>query len=62
MHGSYLWKATTILAGALIVLLVVSSCVLLPRRAFPKTRGSLEVAGLEHRVEIVRDRFGVPHI
>ena len=49
---------------ALVVITVVSasSCVILPRRAFPKTRGTLTVNGLDAPVEIVRDTYGVPHI
>ena len=32
------------------------------RRSLPRTRGSLAVDGLNGPVEIVRDRWGVPHI
>src|SRR5437016_3497544 len=32
------------------------------RRALPRTRGSESIDGLRKRVEIVRDRWGVPHI
>ena len=32
------------------------------RRSLPRTRGSLTVDGLNRPVEIVRDRWGVPHI
>lgn len=32
------------------------------RRALPVTSGTLHAAGLQGRVEILRDRFGVPHI
>ena len=34
----------------------------LSRRRLPQTDGSLRVSGLEAPVEIVRDRWGVPHI
>jgi penicillin amidase len=34
----------------------------LARRPLPKTRGTVEVAGLEGRVRVRRDRWGVPHI
>jgi penicillin G amidase len=34
----------------------------LARRPLPKTRGTIEVAGLEGRVRVRRDRWGVPHI
>jgi penicillin amidase len=32
------------------------------RRPLPRTRGTLRLAGIEGRVEISRDRWGVPHI
>src|ERR671931_1448230 len=32
------------------------------RRPLPKTRGRQHVRGLEAPVEVLRDRFGVPHI
>ena len=32
------------------------------RRPLPRTVGEIEVRGLEGRVEIVRDRWGVPHV
>jgi penicillin amidase len=32
------------------------------RRPLPRTRGRLRLAGIEGRVEISRDRWGVPHI
>ncbi len=34
----------------------------LARRPLPKTRGTVEVNGLEGRVRVRRDRWGVPHI
>jgi penicillin G amidase len=34
----------------------------LARRPLPKTRGTIEVPGLEGRVRVRRDRWGVPHI
>jgi penicillin G amidase len=34
----------------------------LARRPLPKTRGTIEVSGLEGRVRVRRDRWGVPHI
>jgi penicillin amidase len=51
----------------LVVLLVLGVAVaglgfFLVRRAFPQTRGELVVAGLEGRVEIVRDVDGIPHL
>jgi penicillin amidase len=46
-----------VLAAAITVLLLF-----LIRRPFPQVAGELEVAGLDARVDIVRDVDGVPHI
>ena len=43
-------------------LLVVAAVVIFLRRPLPKTKGTLRVSGLKEPVEIVRDRWGVPHI
>jgi penicillin amidase len=32
------------------------------RRAFPQTSGTIQVPGLEHPVEVLRDEYGVAHI
>jgi penicillin G amidase len=32
------------------------------RRSLPQSRGELRLPGLQHNVEIIRDRWGVPHI
>ncbi len=32
------------------------------RLPLPQVEGTLEIAGLKERVEIIRDRWGVPHI
>jgi len=45
-----------------VVLITTSGCVFLPRRAFPKTTGSVTLSGLQAPVEILRDKYGVPHI
>jgi len=43
-------------------LLLVGAIVILLRRPLPKTRGTLRIKGLRGAVEILRDRWGVPHI
>ncbi|MBC8448150.1 MAG: penicillin acylase family protein [Chloroflexi bacterium] len=43
-------------------LLLVAAIVVLLRRPLPKTKGTLRVNGLKESVEIIRDRWGVPHI
>ncbi len=49
---------------AVLVLLMLGGggAYLFVRRAFPKTNGTLQVAGLQDRVEIYRDEWGVSHI
>jgi penicillin amidase len=48
----------------LVLLLVLGSGVylLFVRRTFPQAKGTLQVAGLLDRVEVYRDKSGVPHI
>ncbi|MBN1838055.1 MAG: penicillin acylase family protein [Spirochaetales bacterium] len=57
-------KARQAVAVAVLVLVQAGTlgCVILPVRAFPKTAGSVVVPGLEAPVEIIRDRYGVPHV
>ena len=60
-----------IIIGAIIVLLVLAAITTLlgpplTRKAaiksFPQVEGEIQVPGLESRVEIYRDSFGIPHI
>jgi penicillin amidase len=59
-----LWKAIKILllalAALLVVLLVFGFWKV--RRSYPQTEGSVAAAGLSAPVEVVRDRWGVPHL
>ncbi|MDH7487008.1 MAG: penicillin acylase family protein [Anaerolineae bacterium] len=43
-------------------LLLVAAMLIFLRRPLPKTKGTLRVSGLKTPVEIIRDRWGVPHI
>ena len=53
----------TILAVLLILLLLVSvGGFIYLRTSLPKTRGTVQMDGLDAAVEIVRDDAGVPHI
>ncbi len=45
----------------LLILLFIASVVLI-RRPFPKTNGTIKLTGLEAPVEVYRDAAGVPHI
>ena len=53
-----------IAVGALLLaaLLAAGTGVVLVRRAFPKVSGRVAVPGLRAPVEVVRDRWGVPHL
>jgi penicillin amidase len=53
-----------VLVIALVALTLVAAggCVILPRMAFPKASGSVSLQGLQAPVEILRDKYGVPHI
>ncbi|MFY9315039.1 MAG: penicillin acylase family protein [Burkholderiales bacterium] len=52
------------LAGVLTALLVVllAGAFLYLRQSLPKTEGEVRLAGLAGPVEILRDRYGIPHI
>ena len=51
-------------AIVLVVLLVilVGTLVFFLRRPLPRTRGTVHLPGLKGSVEVIRDRWGVPHI
>ena len=56
-----------VVAGILVTALVLAAIAatigyVTVRRAFPQINGTLQVAGLHEPVEIVRDKWGVPHI
>lgn len=49
--------------GLLVLVLVLGILgIWTVRRSFPRVEGELEVSGLNDRVEVVRDDWGVPHI
>lgn len=52
------------LAGTLFIILIVAAAAAyyLVTRSFPKTSGSESAQGLQARVQIYRDQYGVPHI
>jgi penicillin amidase len=45
-----------------LALLLAGAVIYFVRRSFPRTNGSIRVAGLQDSVEIFRDPMGVPHI
>ena len=50
--------------GSVLVLIALIFCAILwiVRSPFPRTTGTLSARGLQADVEILRDRYGVPHI
>ena len=50
------------LAFPVLFLLLAEGCNFIPRRSFPKEKGIISVEGLIAPVEVVRDKYGVPHI
>lgn len=56
------WAAWT--ASVLVLVLLVTSItgVVLVRRSFPQTTGTIELPGLQSPVEVVRDAAGIPQI
>ena len=53
-----------ITVSVLLILLILIGItgLILVRRPFPQTEGSLRVPGLHQQVEVFRDSYGVPHI
>lgn len=56
------WWQKTVAAAVGIAGLAGGAYYVLMRRPLPKTRGTLRLVGLHEPVEIVTDRYGVPHI
>ena len=46
----------------IVTLALGGGAVYLVRRPFPQTSGTLRVRGLAAPVEVIRDRWGIPHI
>ena len=57
-------KALGSIQGALLALLGLLACLVsyVLRVSLPKTRGTILAKGLDGTVEIVRDKWGIPHI
>lgn len=53
---------TVIIVIAVIALMLSSFWLWFTRRAFPKTSGTVQIAGINQPVEILRDEYGVAHI
>src|SRR4030042_1211108 len=59
----YLRTGFIVVATILVLALIVEGAWLgISRRAFPKTKGTVQSEGMNAPVEIYRDTYGVPHI
>lgn len=56
------WVKRALVGLSVIVIVLAAVGVWVVRRSFPDVDGELAVPGLEDRVEVVRDEWGVPHI
>jgi len=56
------WWQKTLAAAASLAGLAGGAYYMLMRRPLPKTKGTLHLQGLHEAVEIITDRYGVPHI
>src|SRR2546422_8228620 len=56
------WWQKTLAGAAGLVGLAGGAFYLLMRRPLPKTKGELHLHGLHEAVEVITDRYGVPHI
>ncbi len=62
---SKVWRTLIIGFGILGLLFLITTAVyrfVLPQRSFPKLDGELRIAGLDGKVDIYRDAYGVPQI
>ncbi len=57
-------RIAAIAAAILLVLVLVlgGTWLIIQRRSFPKTNGTVELEGVSAPVEVYRDEYGVPHI
>jgi penicillin amidase len=56
------WLKRILVLLLILALGVTAFAVYTVRRSFPQVSGELSVTGLQDRVEVFRDRLGVPHI
>src|SRR5216683_4613687 len=56
------WWQRTLAAAAGLAGLAGGAYYILMRRPLPKTKGELHLQGLHESVEVITDRYGVPHI
>ncbi|GAA4120726.1 penicillin acylase family protein [Nocardioides fonticola] len=56
------WTVWVSLAVVLVLLAATAAGVVVVRRSFPQTTGTIAIPGLEGRVEVVRDGAGIPQI
>ncbi len=45
-----------------LIVVAATAAIIVIRRSYPQTNGTIQVAGLDDKVEVYRDAYGVPHI
>ena len=60
MIGRLLKRALIVLVC--LIFLLAAFIVFSIRRSFPQTTGQVRLPGLSKRVEIIRDKYGIPHV
>jgi penicillin G amidase len=56
------WRQKTLATAAGLTVLAAGAYYMLLRRPLPRKNGSLTLQGLHEAVEVITDRYGVPHI
>jgi len=56
------WRQKTVAAAASLAALAGGAYYMLMRRPLPRKKGEVHLKGLHETVEVITDRYGVPHI
>ncbi|HEY4492402.1 MAG TPA: penicillin acylase family protein, partial [Acidobacteriota bacterium] len=56
------WLLRVVVALLLFIVVAAGFLLYTIRRSFPQISSEIRVSGLSEPVEVIRDRFGVPHI
>ncbi|MFT4008724.1 MAG: penicillin acylase family protein [Nocardioidaceae bacterium] len=56
------WAVYLAVLLVLLLLAGTAGALVTVRRSFPQTRGTIEVAGLQDKVEVLRDNYGIPQV
>lgn len=62
MKRSYKWLLRIGIVLLILIIILVGAGIGFVRRSWPEVSGNLNVSGLSAPVDLIRDRWGVPHI